>query len=143
VRYLLDTNVLAEPARPRPDAGVIAWLEARPAIELAISVLTLGEIEKGVQLLPAGPKRERLAEWLAAELPQQFTGRILSVDERVSREWGRLTAEGRRAGRELPVVDGLLLAAAAAHGLTFVTRNERDCSGRGVPILNPFPSDGG
>lgn len=141
MRYLLDTSVLTEPARPRPDAGVLAWLEARPALELAISVLTLGEIENGVQLLPPGPKRERLEEWLAAELPRQFTGRILAVDVRVSREWGRLTAEGRRAGRELPAVDGLLLATAAAHGLTFVTRNERDCAGRGVPVLNPWRSE--
>jgi toxin FitB len=140
MRYLLDTNVLAEPARPQPDAVVVAWLEARLTLELAISVLTLGEIEKGVQLLPTGPKRERLAEWLAAELPQQFTGRILAVDERISREWGRLTAEGRRAGRELPVTDGLLLATAAGHRLTFVTRNERDCTGRGVPVLNPWRS---
>jgi toxin FitB len=143
VRYLLDTKVLAEPARPQSDAAVLAWLEARPALELAISVLTLGEIEQGVQLLPPGPKRERLAEWLAAELTQQFTGRILPVDERVARERGRLAAEGRRVGRELPVIDGLLLAAAAVHGLTFVTRNERDCAGRGVPVLNPWRSEGG
>jgi len=138
MRFLLDTTVLVEPSRPQPDAGAVAWLEARPALELAISVLTLGEIAKGLHLLPTGPKRERLAEWLAAELPQQFTGRMLAVDERVSREWGRLTAEGRQAGRDLPVIDGLLLATAAAHGLTFVTRNERDCAGHGIPVLNPW-----
>ena len=143
MRYLLDTNVLAEPARPDPDAGVVTWLQARAALELAISVLTLGEIEKGVHLLPPGPKRERLTHWVAADLPQQFTGRTLPIEERVSREWGRLTAEGRRSGRELPVIDGLLLATAAAHGLTFVTRNARDCAGRGVPVLNPWRSIAG
>ncbi|HLL47007.1 MAG TPA: PIN domain-containing protein, partial [Longimicrobiaceae bacterium] len=71
-------------------------------------------------------------------LPRQFMGRLLPVDGSVALEWGRLTAEGRLAGRELPVIDGLLLATCAAHGLTLVTRNERDCGNRGIPMLNPW-----
>jgi predicted nucleic acid-binding protein len=138
VRYLLDTNVLSEPARPVPDARVVAWLEARVPLECALSVLTLGEIQKGVSLMPEGRRRDHLGEWLATELPRQFAGRILAIDERVTMAWGRLMAEGRRAGREPPVIDGLLLATAEVHGLTFVTRNERDCTDRGIPILNPW-----
>ena len=138
VRYLLDTNVLSEPARPSPDAGVIAWLEARTSLECAISVLTLGEIQKGVSLMPAGRRRNRLAGWLETELPRQFAGRTLTIDERVTLAWGRLMANGHRDGREPPVIDGLLLATAEVHGITFVTRNERDCAGRGVPIVNPW-----
>ena len=65
-------------------------------------------------------------------------GRVLAVDEEVALEWGRLAAEGRKSGREVPVIDGLLLATAAVHDLTLVTRNERDCAGRGVPVLNPW-----
>lgn len=138
MRYLLDTNVLSEPARPDPDARVVAWLDGRDPLECALSVLTLGAIQKGVSLMPEGRRRDQLGEWLLTELPRQFAGRILTIDERVTIAWGQLTAEGRRQGRESPVIDGLLLATAAVHGLTFVTRNERDCTGRGVPILNPW-----
>lgn len=142
--YLLDTNVLSEPAKPRPSPQVLAWLEHQSPLDLSISALTLGEIEKGVRMLPAGSKRERLAEWLRTDLSRQFSGRVYPVDERVSLEWGRLAAEARRLHRELPVIDGLLLATAAAHNLVFVTRNTRDCADRGVPLLDPWqerPSD--
>ncbi|MGH7448166.1 MAG: type II toxin-antitoxin system VapC family toxin, partial [Longimicrobiales bacterium] len=122
----------------RPHAGVVAWLEARAPLECALSVLTLGEIQKGVSLMPEGRRRDRLGEWLDTELPRQFAGRILAIDERVTLAWGRLMADGRRDGREPPVIDGLLLATADVHGVTLVTRNERDCAGRGVPILNPW-----
>lgn len=138
VRYLLDTNVLAEPAKPRPDPNVLTWLQAQSPLDLAVSVLTFGEIQEGVSLLPAGARRDALESWLRTDLPRQFTGRVLPVDGEVALEWGRLAAEGRKAGRELPVVDGLLVATCAAHGLTLVTRNERDCGNRGVPILNPW-----
>lgn len=138
MRFLLDTNVLAEPARPDPDPGVLAWLRDQSSLDLAISVLTLGEIEKGIALLPEGRRRHRLEEWLASDLPRQFIGRVLPVDADVARSWGRLSAEARRGGRELPVIDGLLLATAAAMGLTLVTRNVGDCADRGVPVLNPW-----
>lgn len=138
MRYLLDTNVLSEPARPRPDARVLQWLGSRSTLDFAISVLTLGELEKGVAMLPESERRERLSGWLRGDLPRQFTGRVLPIDERTAGTWGRLAAEGRREGRELPVIDGLLLASAAVHGLVFVTRNERDCAGRGVPLVNPW-----
>lgn len=138
MRYLLDTNVLTEPAKPRPDPDVVAWLQAQAPLDLAVSVLTLGEVQKGVSLLAAGARRDALETWLRIDLPRQFMGRLLPVEGQVALEWGRLAAEGRRAGRELPVIDGLLLATCAAHGLTLVTRNERDCGDRGIPILNPW-----
>jgi toxin FitB len=140
MRFLLDTNVLSEGAKPRPDPRLLAWLNEAPPLDLAISVLTIGEIQKGVSLLPEGARRDRLEGWLATELPRQFHGRVLPVDHSVAIEWGRLSAEARRAGRELPVIDGLLLATAAAHGLVFVTRNESDCAGRGVAVHNPWRS---
>lgn len=138
MRYLLDTNVLSEPAKPRPSPQVLAWLERQPPLDLAISVLTLGEIEKGLQLLVDGSKRERLARWLRGDLPRQFSGRVLDVDERVALAWGGMAAAGRQARRELPVIDGLLLATAVVHGLVFVTRNTRDYGARGVPLLDPW-----
>lgn len=138
MRYLLDTNVLSEAVKPRADAGVTEFLANRSPLELAISVLTVGEIRTGVMLLPGSRKRRRLEEWLRVDLLRQFTGRVLAVDEAAALAWGRLAAAGRREGRPLPVIDGLLLATAEVHGLTLVTRNERDCAGRGVPVLNPW-----
>ena len=138
MRYLLDTNVLSEPARPRPDPGVLEWLRAQRPGELAISVLTLGEIRKGIALLAGGERREILDAWLSSELPLQFTGRVLPVNEEVALAWGDLSASARQAGRPLPVIDGLLLATASVHGLTLITRNEGDCRDRGVPIYNPW-----
>lgn len=140
MRYLLDTNVLSEAARPRPQRSVVDWLERQAGADLAISVLSLGEIRKGVALLAPGERADRLARWLAVELVEQFRGRVLPVDERVAIEWGRLATEGRQTGRELPLIDGLLVATAAVHRLTLVTRNERDCGERGVPVHNPWAS---
>jgi predicted nucleic acid-binding protein len=138
VRFLLDTMVLSEPAKPSPSRRVVAWLETQSPLDFAVSVLTLGELEKGVALLARGRRRDELQRWLRTELPRQFAGRVLPIEQPVAREWGRLAAEGEAKGRPLPVIDGLLLATAAVHGLTLVTRNERDCGGRGVPIFNPW-----
>src|SRR5690348_1316446 len=130
--------VLSEPARPTPDAGVVAWLQAHSPLDLFISALTLGELAKGVALLPRGRRRDTLDRWLRADLPRQFSGRVLPIDDAVVHEWGKLSAEGQRAGRPLPVIDGLLLATAAVHRLILATRNERDCAGRDIPIHNPW-----
>ena len=136
--FLLDTNVLSEPGRLVPDQGVLNWLGDLDPLDAFLSVLTLGEIEKGVSLMAPGPRKAALRQWLAHDLPERFPGRILPVDAAVATAWGDLDAQGQRIGRPLPVVDGLLLATARAHQLTFVTRNLRDCGDRGVPVLNPW-----
>ncbi len=138
MRFLLDTNVISEGSRRRPDPRVAAWLQESSPLDLCISVLTVGELLTGIHSLPAGKRRDELELWLDSEVSRQFRNRILPVDDAVAREWGRLSAEGRRTGRPLPVVDGLLLGTAAWYGLTLVTRNESDCKDRGVPILNPW-----
>lgn len=138
--FLLDTNVLSEPAKRAPDANVVAWLEAQSPLDMSISVLTIGELTKGAELLAEGQRRAELLTWIRTDLPRQFVGRIQPVDADVASEWGRLSAEGRARGRELPVIDGLLLATASVHGLTFVTRNAADCVDRGVAVLNPWKS---
>ncbi len=138
MRYLLDTNVLSEVAKPQPDPAVVSWLSSQSRADLAISSLVLGEISSGVAGMPDGDRRTVLEAWLASDLPDQFRHRVLPIDAEVSLTWGRLTAEGRRAGRPLPVVDGLMLATAQTHGLTLVTRNMRDCSERGVTVLDPW-----
>jgi predicted nucleic acid-binding protein len=124
--------------RPAPDPWVMKWLAAQQPLDVALSALTLGEIELGLVRLAPGRRRTMLERWLSEELPRQFQDRILGVDIAVAREWGRLTARATVSGRSLPVVDALLLATASVHGLTFVTRNESDCAARGVPVFNPW-----
>ncbi len=138
MRYLLDTNVISEPFKRSPALKVVAWLEQQSPLDLCISVLTAGELTMGFGLAPAGKRRDELQQWVTQDLPRRFIGRLLPVDDVVAREWGRLSADGRARGRELPAIDGLLLATARIHSLVFVTRNERDCADRGVPLLNPW-----
>lgn len=134
--YLLDTNVLSELRRRQPDAHVAAWFSQRPPSTLFLSVLTLGELRKGVEAMTDTTRRLTLLDWLETELPAYFTGRVLAVDAAVADRWGRMTAE---AGRPLPAIDSLLAATAVHHGLILVTRNLRDVQGlAGLTALNPW-----
>jgi predicted nucleic acid-binding protein len=135
VSYLIDTNVLSELRRKAPDARVLQWFAQRPAGTLYLSVLTLGEIRKGIESLADPTRRLALLDWLETELPAFFMGRILPVDAPVADRWGRLVAQ---AGRPLPAIDSLLAATAAQHGLTLVTRNVRDVAPLGVALINPW-----
>ncbi|AMW04307.1 type II toxin-antitoxin system VapC family toxin [Gemmatimonas phototrophica] len=137
-RYLLDTNIVSELAHPHADPRVVTWIQDQAPLTLFISVLLLGEIQKGVARLPAGARRTELSNWMELELPTYFRDRVLPVDLPTARHWGRLEAEGLDMGRPLPVIDGLMLATAARHDLIFVTRNVRDCAQRGMPVLDPF-----
>ncbi|GMV20605.1 MAG: ribonuclease VapC [Acidimicrobiia bacterium] len=133
--YLLDTNVVSELRRgPRADRGVLEWFEAREADELALSVVTIGEIRQGLEQLRRRdrPQAELLDRWLRG-LTQFYGDRLLDIDGDVTDEWGRL-----RAGRGVPVIDALLAATARVRGLTLVTRNVRDFAGLHVRLLSPF-----
>ncbi len=118
-----------------PNPGVVEWFSQRPASALFLSVLTLGEIRKGIELLPDDDRRLKLSDWLEVELPAFFAGRILAVDAAVADRWGRLHAGARRA---MPAVDGLLAATALTHGLRLVTRNARDFAYTGLDVIDPW-----
>ena len=133
--YLIDTNVLSELRRKTPDANVVKWVNSRPATSLYLSVLTLGELRKGIDTLADAKRRLKLVDWLETELPLFFAGRILVIDQGVADHWGRLLAS---AGRPIPAVDSLLGATAAHHGLTMVTRNSKDFDNLGLEVLNPW-----
>lgn len=133
--YLLDTNVLSELRRKTPDIGVVEWFTHRPASTLYLSVLTLGELRKGIEGVTESARRTALTDWLEADLPGFFAGRILTIDAQVADRWGRLVAA---AGRPLPAIDSLLGATAALHGLSMVTRNSRDFSDMGLDVINPW-----
>jgi predicted nucleic acid-binding protein len=133
--YLIDTNVLSELRNQRADSRVVAWMQARPRQSLYLSVLSLGEIRKGIEGVADPAFRQTLTDWLEVQLPNYFIGRLLSINEQVADRWGRVQAS---AGRTLPVIDGLLAATALQHDLTLVTRNVKDFAGLGVQLVNPW-----
>jgi toxin FitB len=138
VKYLLDTMVLSEARKRAPDPAVARWLDAVPEGDLAISVLTLGEIGRGIVRLRDEALRRRLEVWFEDGLRPRFGGRTLAVDGDVATTWGRLAGEAARMGRVVPIIDGLLVATARCHRLTLVSRNVTDVEGLGVPIRNPW-----
>lgn len=136
--FLLDTNVISEAVRARPDPKVLLWLDSVHEDLLYLSVLTLGEIRQGVAKLVPGKRRLRLERWLDVDLRARFAGRIVSIDEEVAERWGDLMAGSQRAETPLGVVDGLLAATALQHGLTLATRNVKDFGRLGVTLSNPW-----
>jgi len=138
VTYLLDTNVVSEWARPHPNPGVVRWLADVDEDRVYISVLTFGELRRGVDRLTPGRRRHRLDTWLSEELADRFVDRVLPMDQDVADVWGRLLAHSESAGRPVGAVDGLIAATAEHHGLEVVTRNVRDFETTGVRLLNPW-----
>ncbi len=132
--YLVDTNVLSELRRPRPVLPVVEWLRSAPSEGLFLSVLTLGELGWGANLLRTRDQTAAAAldRWIG-QLRLQFENRILPVDLAVAEAWAQLSAQ-----QQLPAIDGLIAATARAHGLTVVTRNTVDFKRAEVPVLNPF-----
>jgi predicted nucleic acid-binding protein len=136
--FLLDTNCVSELVRIKPEPRVLEWMEAAEETLLHLSVLTLGEIRKGLAAIPQGKRRTRLEAWLEVDLRSRFSGRILPVDAAVADRWGLLAAQARRKGATLPIIDGLLAATALHHNLTMVSRNVCDFAAAQVPVLNPW-----
>lgn len=136
--FLLDTNVISEWVKPRPDPHVVAWLADTDEDRTFLSAISFAEIRLGIELLPEGRRRRQLALWLAEDLTARFEGRILPVDRHIAEAWGVITARGRTAGATLPAIDGFFAATAEAHRLTLVTRNVKDFAPVGIPLLNPW-----
>ena len=138
MNYLLDTNILCEATRPHPDANAAAWLSARPALTLFVSLVSIAEIRKGILLLPEGKKRTKLGGWLESELLPAFASRVIPLGEAEMNEWAALQADAERKGHRLPVVDSLIAATARCHGLTLATRNIQDFCHCGISVHNPW-----
>ncbi|PXX63848.1 hypothetical protein DFR70_10528 [Nocardia tenerifensis] len=136
--YLLDTDAVAEWIKPRPDPGLIAWLHAADEERMFLSVITIGEIRRGVDRMSDERRRTRLTTWLSDQVADRFDDRLLPVDFGVAQAWGRVRARADRAGHGIDAVDALIAATAEAHGLTLVTRNDKDFHGTGVQVLCPW-----
>jgi len=138
VKYLLDTCLISELVRKEPNPAVVGWLDDQDEQTLFLSVLNLGELQKGISRLPDGPKKDELQTWIGLDLVERFTGRILELDLETAHCWGKLQGVAEQAGDRLPVMDSLIAATAAAHGLIVVTRNVRDMERCGVKVCNPW-----
>jgi predicted nucleic acid-binding protein len=135
---LLDTNVVSEWVKPRPDPGVITWLAEVDEDRVFLSVVTLAELRYSIERMPVGARRNRLNLWLREELPLRFTGRILPVTPAVAEAWGYVAARSQAGGRTMSIMDTFLAATVEVHGLTMVTRNVADFSVLGHSVLNPW-----
>lgn len=136
--FLLDTNVVSEWTKPRPNPGLVAWLARVDENEVFLSVVTFAELRRGIERLPGGARRRRLDEWLRGELPVRFETRIVGVDGAIADEWGRLVARREARGRAMQAMDALIAATAQVHGLTLVTRNTSDFDESVKSLLNPW-----
>ena len=138
MNFLLDTSVVSEWVKPRPDAGVADWLAQADEDRIFISAVTLAEIRYGIERMPAGIRRDRLEAWLTDDLPQRFDARVLPVDTGVGDRWGRVMARGQAAGRPVAVMDAFIAATAERHDLVLATRNVSDFEVLGIRLVNPW-----
>jgi toxin FitB len=138
MRFLLDTNVVSEPTKPKPNAGVMAWLAEVEEDSVFVSVVSFTEFRYGIERLAESTRRRRFERWLLHDLPVRFAGRILPVDIEVAEASGRLIARSESIGRPLDDRDAFIAATAQVHGLTLVTRNVSDFEPTISTLINPW-----
>ena len=138
MKYLLDTNVISELVARKPNAQVVEWIDALDPSSVYLSVITIGELSKGIEKLTESPRKDKLRAWLSDDLLVRFDGRVLPLDVEVMLTWGLLIAQLERTGRSLPAIDSLIAALAIHHHCSLVTRNQGDFKDTGVTIVNPW-----
>lgn len=140
MNFILDTNVISEFVAPKPNESLLRWLRAIDAEHVFLTVITVGEIKKGIEKLPASPRKDALNHWLNDDLLVRFQGHILEIDVETAVLWGDLSARLQALGRPMGAVDSLLAAIALKWEFTLVTRNTDDFIHSGVKLLNPWNS---
>ncbi len=140
--WLIDTNILSEIKRPRPDPHVVRFLTSIPQEDLLTSVVTLAEIRYGIEMQSDPARRAALAVWLDGTVRPMFAGRVLGIDEQTLVTWRFLAETGKRAGYTFSQPDLLIAAIAAEHTLTVVSRDTAPFQAAGVPVVNPFAWQG-
>ena len=136
--YLIDTCVISELVSRQPNQQVITWIDQVDDQLVFLSVITVGEIKRGIEKLPESQRKNRLDDWLNGDLLIRFDDRIVAIDLPVMLTWGTLVASLESLGRSLPAIDSLIAAIALHHDLQLVTRNEKDFAGAGLTIVNPW-----
>jgi predicted nucleic acid-binding protein len=138
MNYLLDTCVLSEFTRRQPDQGVVDWLNSIDEEKLFISVITIGEIQRGIERLPDSHRKTELLVWMNTGLLTRFSGRMIAIDAPTMFLWGSLVARLEAAGQPMGVMDSLILASALQNNLIIATRNVTDFLPAGVQVINPW-----
>lgn len=138
MNYLLDTCVISELIKKSPNKKVVKWVLQVEESNLFISVLTIGEIHKGIEKLPQSKKKDKLHQWVNYDLQERFTNRIINFDLQTTTVWGQIQAHSETIGRPLPAIDGQIAATGISYDLTVVTRNTADMEVSGVTLLNPW-----
>ena len=139
--FLLDTNVVSETIKPKPEPRVVDWLETQMPADLFLAAQTIGELVRGVRKVKEVTRRERFESWIEQDLAQQFEGRVLPFDGPTAALWGRLMGDGDRAGRTPAAADAQIAAVAIHHQLTLITRNVKDFEHFDLKMLNPWQSE--
>ena len=138
MRFLLDTCVISELVARQPDPGVVEWIDETGEEKIYLSVITIGEIKKGIEKLSDSRRKGELREWLEDHLLVRFRDRVLPIDTDVMLAWGELTASLEKRGKKMPAIDSLIAAIALRGKLSLVTRNEDDFKHAGIPVTNPW-----
>lgn len=138
MNYLLDTCVISEMVKPEPNKNVIDWVSSQDENYLFLSVISLGEIQKGILKLSESKKKKTLRIWLQSDLLERFSGRTIPIDDQIAMNWGVIQASAEREGFIIPSIDGLISATAITRNMTVVTRNVPDMEPSGVLLLNPW-----
>jgi predicted nucleic acid-binding protein len=138
MNYLIDTCVISELIKSKPCTSVVSWINQCEEESLYLSVLTIGEIQKGIAKLSDLTRRDKLQHWLDYDLHTRFTGRIIQISEEVACTWGIMQAIAEQKGTSIPSIDGLIGATAIAHNYTLVTRNSKDMLHTGARLLDPW-----
>lgn len=138
MNYLLDTCVISEMVKPKPNKKVISWVSTQNENNLFLSVITLGEVQRGIAKLTDSKKKKALKIWLQTDLRERFSGRIVPIDDQVALSWGVLQASAEQHGVTIPSIDGLIAATGITHNMTVVTRNTQDMGASGAVLFDPW-----
>lgn len=136
--YLIDTCCISELVKKKPNPNVVNWFADRDELSMYLSVITFGELKKGIEKLPDSKKKRVLNTWVKEDLNQRFKNRVLNIDMEVVNKWGEILAKSEKSGKPLPAIDSIIAATALVHDLTVVTRNTQDMVGSGVEVINPW-----
>jgi toxin FitB len=138
MRCLLDTCIISELIKLKPDERVMTWLLEQNDSDLYVSALTFGELQRGIEKLPTSRKKEEINNWVENEMKRRFQNRTLEIDLSVAKTWGKIQGIADKKGKPMPVFDSLIAATGIVHGLTVVTRNVADMEQSGVSLFNPW-----
>lgn len=141
MKYLLDTCVLSELVKKKPDQRVIEWISGIEESKFFVSALTIGEIHKGIEKMPESERRKMLLQWVDEDLQERFGGRIIPLDFQVAAAWGKMQATAEMSGKTMPIIDGMIAATAITHNLAVATRNISDMEAGKAVLVNPWDED--